>query len=84
LFTPAHQDDALDHVIVGLETELPQPRRVAHGHFADVADPYGSPIDAGDYNFADIFGVSHQPQPAYVVELPSLGIESPSGVGVVD
>ena len=83
LFPAAHQDDTLDDIIVVLEAELPKPRRMTYGYFADVTDPNRSPIDAGNYNFADVFGVTHQTQPPNVIELPSLRIESASCVGIV-
>ena len=87
LLAPAHQDDAFDRVVVllllGLETENTEARRVADDHAADVLDADGDAIQAGDNDFADVFRVFYEAEAPHVVELPALRVKAAARIGIV-
>ncbi len=83
LLAAAHQDHALDRIVIFLKAELPQARSMADDHVADIAHPDGYAVVAADYDVRNVFGVAHQADAADVIELATLGIEAPAGVGIV-
>ena len=60
LLAGQHEDDAFDPVIVLLEAEFAQARRVADGDFADVADAHGHAVVVAHDDVADVLGLVHQ------------------------
>ena len=83
LLAAQHENDAFDRVVIFLEAEFTQTRRVADRHIADVADPNRNAVVAADHDVADVVGIAHQADAAHVVELAALRIESAAGVGVI-
>ena len=83
LLADAHQDDPFHRLFLLHVSELAEPRRIADLHLGDVFDVNRNPVLLLQNNVADVRRVAHQPQAADVVELPALGIESASRVGIV-
>src|SRR5215469_5353854 len=83
LLAAAHQDDTFDSVIVFLETELAEPRSISDHDLANVADPDRSSPIAAHHNVLDVLAVADHANPAHVVELSALRIESATGIGIV-
>ena len=83
LLAGEHEDDAFDPVVIVLETEFAQARRVADGDLADVADAHRHAVVVSHDDVADVFGLGHQPESAHVEELRALRIKTAAGVGVV-
>jgi hypothetical protein len=83
LIAAQHQDDAFDGVIRLVEPEFPKPRSAADGDFADVFHPHRHAVLRSDDDVSDVRLVPNQAEPADVIELSTLRIKSPAGVGVV-
>ncbi len=83
LLAAQHHDDAFDGVVILVESELAQARRVADGDFADVAYAHRHAILRADDHAADVLHVLDQAQAAHVIKLAALRIKSAAGVGVV-
>src|SRR5271170_5723796 len=83
LLAAQHHDDAFDGVVILVESELTQARRVADGDFTHIAHAHRHAILRADDHAADVLHVLDQTQAAHVIKLAALRIKSAAGVGVV-
>ena len=83
LLADTHQDDPFDGVVLVHEAELPEPRRVAHGHPRDVLHVHRDAAVGRDHDVADVLEVADLAEAAHVEELAALRVEAAAGVGVV-
>src|SRR5208337_1500463 len=56
---------------------------MADHHLANVFYSDGYAIIATDDNVPNIAGVAHQSNPAHIVKLPALGVESTARIGII-
>ncbi len=83
MLTAAHENHALYGVVVLLESENSQPRRMPNLHVADVLDAHRRAIRAAHHDLAYILRISQKTESAHVVELLPYRIEAAAGIGVV-
>ena len=80
LLPTQHENDAFDRIVIFLEAEFAQARRVPDGDISDIAHPDGHALVGADHDVANVIGVAHQPDAANVVELSALRIESAASI----
>src|SRR5271155_3487682 len=83
LFAAAHEDNALDGIIVLAETEFAETWGVSDDDFAYLADADGCAVVRTHDDVGDILSVLDQPEAADVKELSTLVVESAASIGVV-
>src|SRR5262249_17456321 len=87
LLAAAHEDNALDGVVVvllrGLEAEDAEARCIADFDAANIFHANRRAVVAADNNFADVVGRFYQAKSAYVIKLAALGVETAAGIGIV-
>src|ERR1700733_507448 len=83
LVAAEHHDDAFDRVIVLVESELPESRRVADHNVAHISNVHRHAILRADNHSADIRFIPDQSEPANVVKLLPLRIEAAARVCIV-
>ena len=83
LLAAAHEDHAFDCVVDSSGNQTAEAGGVSDGDFANVSNANGHAFVAADHDVPNVFSVADQTDPADVVELAALGIESAAGVGIV-
>src|SRR4029077_3247996 len=83
LFPAQHENDALNGIVILLEPEFSQPRRVPDGYVSYIPHPDGHALVGAHDDVSNVIGVAHQPDTANVVELSTLGIKAAAGIRVV-
>ncbi len=83
LLAGAQQDDAFDRVILLADAELAQPRRDADDDMADILDQHRRALVHRQHDIADILDGRQPPEPADIIELPALRIETAAAIAVV-
>ena len=83
LLSAQHENDAFDGIVILLEAEFAEARRVADGYVSDIAHADGHAFVGADDDVADVIGVAHQADAANVIELSALGIETAAGIRVI-
>src|SRR5690349_13097850 len=73
LLAGAHQNDALDRVILIVITELSQPRRVSNDDVADVVHEDWRAVLDGEDDIPDVIERDDAAESAHIEELPTLG-----------
>ena len=84
LLAAEHHDDAFDCVIVLVESELAQTRSVSDDNVANIAHVNRHAVlRTNNLRYRYPSSSPDQPEPANVVKLPALGIESAAGIRIV-
>ncbi len=83
LFAGAHQNDPFDGVVLVHVTKLAEAGRVPDHHPADVLDEDRGTVVHGEHDVADVLDCLHPTEPAYVIELAALRVESAPGVPII-
>src|SRR5579872_464231 len=83
LLTTQHENHALYRVVIFLEPEFAEPRRVPDRHLADIPHSYRHALVCADHDVANVVGVAYQTNSANVIELAALRIKAATGIRVV-
>src|SRR5579863_2297002 len=80
LLPTQHENDTFHGVVIFLEAEFAQAWRVPDGYVSHIAHSNGHALVRSDYNVPNVICVSHQPDPANVIEMSPLRIEAATGI----
>src|SRR5580704_2808240 len=83
LLTTQHENHALDGIVIFLESEFAEPRRVPDRHLADIPHSYRHALVCADYDVANVVGVAYQANSANVIELSPLRVKTAAGIRVI-
>src|ERR1017187_5333749 len=72
LLPTQHENDALNGIVILLETKLAQPRRVPDRHISHIPYSDGHTLVGAHHDVSNVICVPYQPDPANVVELSAL------------
>ena len=83
LLAAPHQDDAFNRVIILLETELSQARRVSDLNLANVANADRRSFVGSHNNALNVLRIAQQSDTAHVIELAALRIKTAAGIRII-
>ena len=83
LLTAQHENDALNRIVILLESEFAEARRMPDGYVANIPDTDGHALIGAHHHVSDVFRVPHQADAANIVKLSALGVEAATGVGII-
>src|SRR5580704_6206283 len=83
LLPAKHENDALDGIVILLETEFAEAWRMPNGYVPYITHSDGHAFVSANHDVSNVICVAHQPDAANVVELSSLRIKSSASIRVV-